>query len=287
MNKCLKVIFATSVALLSTHGLSDPAAGTEEPGAQNARLPYSDVHIPLAGLGDGYLRTGRFVEVQKLAQMSPGTDEQKVTTYLGMPYAKGQFPGGQAWEYHINLPITDADHLVCQYQVVFDGEQKVSGIHWRRPQCEILYDKVPKLPTEIMLTSADVLFDFASARLSQEGQRELDQMAQALLNNYKHPRIWVVAHTDRIGSEGSNQILSELRAHSIGSYLISRGVPATQIALEGRGKSQPVVNCPGSQVTPALKECLAPNRRAQIEVVEMEPKRDDGYSATSAPESHN
>ncbi len=293
MNKCLFPLLAILLACIYTGDVTAQPNGQDQPIDQDpnpessSELPFSDISVSLSKLGENYLRTGSFVKAQKMAKVQPGTSQQQVITYLGMPYLKGQYPGGEAWEYHINLPITENDVIVCQYQVAFTDE-KVSNLAWRRPQCESLYEKVPKLPTEVFVTSADILFDFSSANLSEQGKERINEVANALLNNYAQPQISITAHSDRIGTEDYNQILSELRAHAIAHHLVAAGVPAGQIQIEGRGKSEPLVQCPGNKITAELKDCLAPNRRAQVEVIELQPDRDEGttYSSSAVSSSN-
>jgi outer membrane protein OmpA-like peptidoglycan-associated protein len=45
------------------------------------------------------------------------------------------------------------------------------------------------------------------------------------------------------------------------------GVSMGVIRTVGAGERYPVVHCEGTRTTPALVECLQPNRRVEIEVV--------------------
>ncbi|STS89573.1 outer membrane protein A [Klebsiella variicola] len=74
--------------------------------------------------------------------------------------------------------------------------------------------------------------------------------------------------TDRIGSEAYNQQLSEKRAQSVVDYLVAKGIPAGKISARGMGKSNPVTGntCDNVKARAALIDCLAPDRRVEIEV---------------------
>ena len=50
------------------------------------------------------------------------------------------------------------------------------------------------------------------------------------------------------------------------TMLKSKGVKAKTFATAGLGDTKPVVECDMSQPKEALKACLAPNRRVEIEV---------------------
>ena len=85
--------------------------------------------------------------------------------------------------------------------------------------------------------------------------------------------ILTTGYADRIGSDTYNQKLSAARAESVKAYLVSKGVDAKLIQTEGRGELDPVVNCPDPSAKGQVKnfrelvQCLAPNRRAVVEVV--------------------
>lgn len=115
--------------------------------------------------------------------------------------------------------------------------------------------------------SADTLFDFNRATIKPEGRAMLDRLA-ADVGQLKLDLVLVYGYTDRIGSDSYNLKLSQQRATAVQKYLQSRGVKADIIA-EGRGKAKPVTGdtCKGSKVTNKLIECLAPDRRAVVEII--------------------
>jgi OOP family OmpA-OmpF porin len=50
------------------------------------------------------------------------------------------------------------------------------------------------------------------------------------------------------------------------AYLKSKGVKAGSFTAAGMGDTKPVVDCDMKQPKEALKACLAPNRRVEVEV---------------------
>ncbi|PJG58360.1 porin OmpA [Aeromonas cavernicola] len=116
--------------------------------------------------------------------------------------------------------------------------------------------------------SSDVLFDFNKATLKPAASEALDSLySQVKEARPKDGVATVIGHTDRIGSEGYNQKLSEQRAQTVADYLVSKGIPASKINVEGRGKSSPVTGdkCV-SQSKRELIVCLAPDRRVDVKV---------------------
>ncbi len=115
--------------------------------------------------------------------------------------------------------------------------------------------------------SADALFDFDKAVLKPAGKQALDDFA-ANLAGVNYDLIIAVGYTDRIGSEAYNKNLSVKRAEAVKSYLVSRGIGADRVFTDGKGKANPITgdSCKGTKKTKALIECLAPDRRVEIEV---------------------
>ncbi len=132
---------------------------------------------------------------------------------------------------------------------------------------EVVAEAPPPAPTapEKLTFSADALFDFDSATLKPNGKVALDEFANGL-QGVQYDLIIAVGYADRIGNSEYNQGLSERRAESVKSYLVSRGIEANRIFTDGKGESNPVTGgtCKGSGQ--ALKDCLAPDRRVEIEV---------------------
>ena len=116
--------------------------------------------------------------------------------------------------------------------------------------------------------ASKALFDFDKAVLKPEGMAAIDsQIIAKLADVQKLELVLVTGHTDRIGSQAYNQKLSERRADAVRNYLVSKGVAKDKIETLGMGKTQPVpgVTCTMTAMK-ALIECLAPNRRVEVEV---------------------
>ncbi|MGZ9812279.1 OmpA family protein [Pseudoroseicyclus sp. H15] len=102
----------------------------------------------------------------------------------------------------------------------------------------------------------DILFPVDSATLTGQLQSDLRALAQSL-NNYPNSRVQVIGHTDSDGAAAYNQDLSERRAQSVASVLISAGVAPGRISTIGRGEAAPIA----SNLDAAGK---ARNRRVEV-----------------------
>ncbi|ROH85465.1 OmpA family protein [Pseudomethylobacillus aquaticus] len=119
---------------------------------------------------------------------------------------------------------------------------------------------------EKVTLASEVLFAFDKAVLKPEGKAILDNDVVGKMK--AHPEVellLITGHTDRIGDANYNQKLSERRAASVKSYLVSQGVEASRLHAVGKGESEPVADCVGVRGKKAI-ECLQPNRRVVVEI---------------------
>lgn len=125
----------------------------------------------------------------------------------------------------------------------------------------------PVVITENVTFDADVLFDSGKSDLRPTGRESLD----AFIGKYadlESKSIVAIGHADRMGSEDSNQALSEERVSTVKSYLVSKGMSADRIQTSAMGETQPsaeTVDCKDAN-NKANIACLQPDRRVVIEI---------------------
>jgi len=119
--------------------------------------------------------------------------------------------------------------------------------------------------------SADGTFEFDKAVLTPAGRGRMDSMIQQLrAAGFRARSILVVGYTDPLGKTDYNQRLSVARATSVREYMVSAGVPANIIQIEGRGETDLKVteaDCKAqgnAKTRNALIACLQPDRRVEI-----------------------
>ncbi len=106
----------------------------------------------------------------------------------------------------------------------------------------------------------NVFFETGSAALKPVSRVELDRLAQLLTENPKM-KIQINGHTDNVGSETDNQLLSENRAKAVYEYLLGQGIAAGRLRYKGFGESQPID-------TNETEKGRQNNRRTEFEVVQ-------------------
>lgn len=89
----------------------------------------------------------------------------------------------------------------------------------------------------LIVTLPGIYFATGRSSLTPGARNTLGKIAQQLNGDY---RISIEGHTDSVGSEDSNQRLSEARANAVRDYLVSRGIATERITTSGRGESTPI-----------------------------------------------
>lgn len=86
----------------------------------------------------------------------------------------------------------------------------------------------------------NLLFKTAEYNLP-EVVRELDILAEFMLNK-PNVSIIIEGHTDNVGSDAFNDVLSTKRAESVMNYLLKKGVPQNRMSIVGYGKRRPIAS---------------------------------------------
>lgn len=113
--------------------------------------------------------------------------------------------------------------------------------------------------SEKVTFAAEALFDFDKSAVKPEGKAALDDLLNKL-QGMNTEVVITVGHSDSIGTEFYNQKLSIRRAVAVKAYLISKGIEASRVYTEGKGKAQPLADN-------KTAEGRAKNRRVTVEVV--------------------
>ena len=84
-----------------------------------------------------------------------------------------------------------------------------------------------------------VNFDFNKATLLDESASTLNRAYNAMIAN---PDVHVVitGHTDNVGSQKSNQVLSLKRAQAVKNWLVNKGISSNRMRTVGRGQNEPI-----------------------------------------------
>ncbi|CRL48491.1 MULTISPECIES: OmpA family protein [Pseudomonas] len=166
--------------------------------------------------------------------------------------------------------------LICYAQ---DGDEDGDGVFDRRDRCPDTPANTPvehhgcplpqypasvkpvePVPEEVITLSdaGDVLFAFNQSDLTPSAQNQLTALMPKL-QSADVVSIKVVGHTDSVGSDAYNQMLSERRATSVAAYLMNQGLDPNKLTSEGKGESEPIADN-------ATDEGRAKNRRVELHI---------------------
>ena len=108
----------------------------------------------------------------------------------------------------------------------------------------------------------NLTFNTNSADIQSSFYDVLNSVA-SVLKEFKKTQVQVTGHTDSVGSDASNQALSQRRAQSVANYLISQSIAPQRFYVSGMGESQPIA----SNDSPQGRE---QNRRVEVQIISEE-----------------
>lgn len=108
-------------------------------------------------------------------------------------------------------------------------------------------------------TLTGVQFESGSDKITASSHATLDDAA-SILAARSRVRVEIGGYTDNTGKPETNLALSDKRAQSVKTYLVSKGVSVSQLETKGYGEANPVADN-------ATKEGRAKNRRIEFKVL--------------------
>jgi outer membrane protein OmpA-like peptidoglycan-associated protein len=117
--------------------------------------------------------------------------------------------------------------------------------------------EVDRVGDQIQLTMpSNVTFAVNSATIQPGFFKALDDVSATLVQ-YNDTSVDIIGHASSDGDDAYNMTLSQQRAQSVRSYLISKGTESVRINAIGMGETQPIADN-------ATAEGRAANRRVEI-----------------------
>ncbi|MCU6434058.1 OmpA family protein [Undibacterium sp. Jales W-56] len=267
-------------------------AATTPPGTLNGQVGFKGVsldllgQIPLSERLSAYARAGvnyaradaHFRGDRLFAVTNPNPSERKLNPKLGIgleyKLSEALAVRGEVERYRLNDAVGnrgDADFYSVNLVYKLGRPATRAPVAYApqaapTPAPVVMEPAPPAAPmpapvpsSEKVTFAAEALFDFDRSLVKPEGKASLDDMLNKLQGMNTEVMV-TVGHTDSVGTDAYNQKLSLRRAEAVKAYLVSKGIDATRIYTEGKGKTQPIADN-GS------KEGRAKNRRVTIEVV--------------------
>jgi outer membrane protein OmpA-like peptidoglycan-associated protein len=116
--------------------------------------------------------------------------------------------------------------------------------------------------------NSGVFFDTAKYNINEASRVNLDKLS-GILVEYPDTNVLVVGHTDSVGSDESNMLLSERRARAVTNYFTTtKGLNSSRFTTNWFGEQTPVADN-------TTAEGRAKNRRVNIAIVPNEKMKAD------------
>jgi len=131
------------------------------------------------------------------------------------------------------VPDTDGDG-------VNDEEDKCVTIPGPKENfgCPIITEEVKK---RVNVAAQNILFITGSAKLQTKSFKGLNDVVQIMKDN-PGMSLAIDGHTDNVGTDEKNQILSDNRAASVKAYIVSKGIDESRITSAGHGETMPIAD---------------------------------------------
>jgi outer membrane protein OmpA-like peptidoglycan-associated protein len=120
-------------------------------------------------------------------------------------------------------------------------QNEASQRHAQELQSALADLQAKKTDRGLVITLGDVLFATGQAELKPGARRSLDKLSN-FMQQYPQRTVRIEGFTDSVGSDVSNQRLSEHRADAVRDALTDAGVARDRIQTRGLGKSSPVAD---------------------------------------------
>jgi OmpA-OmpF porin, OOP family len=159
-------------------------------------------------------------------------------------------------------PGTPVDRWGCPRAPVVSNDADGDGVPDSRDQC-------PGTPAGFRVDASGcivvqtvhavaVTFESNSARLTSQARQYLDGVSDALAAQ-KELSVEIAGHTDNVGSQAYNLLLSQQRAEAVRQHLVERGVDEVRLVAIGYGQEEPVASN-------ATEEGRTANRRVEFRI---------------------
>jgi len=131
------------------------------------------------------------------------------------------------------IPDTDGDG-------VNDEEDKCPSLPGPRENqgCPVISSEVTK---RVNYAAQNILFVTGSYKLLPKSYKGLNDVVK-ILNENPNMMLVIDGHTDNVGSDETNQTLSDNRANTVKQYIISQGISESRIAATGHGETTPIAD---------------------------------------------
>ncbi len=138
------------------------------------------------------------------------------------------------------LVVTKVEQVPAEPKIIMTP--KVEPLPEFEPESEPEIETVKEEVVEELLQTLDlsgITFLFDSNEITPKGQQVLDDVV-SVLSKHLEFNVAIEGHTDSVGDDELNLLLSQQRAQSVLNYLSSNGIQSERLTATGFGESSPI-----------------------------------------------
>lgn len=166
-----------------------------------------------------------------------------------------------------NMARSDADRARSQADIARDdarsARQRADAADATSADLRTQIAELNAKPTDrgLVVTLGDLLFDTGQFSLRRGSNAHLDKLAQFLNSNAERTAM-IEGHTDDVGADSANMLLSQRRADTVKAFLVAQGIAANRLQATGKGEVLPLA-------TNASVQGRQQNRRVEVIIANL------------------
>ena len=146
-----------------------------------------------------------------------------------------------------NMARSDADRARSQADIARDdarlARQRADAADVTSADLRTQIAELNAKPTDrgLVVTLGDLLFDTGQFSLRRGSNAHLDKLAQFLNSNAERTAM-IEGHTDDVGADSANMLLSQRRADTVKAFLVAQGIASRRLEAAGKGEVLPIAS---------------------------------------------
>ncbi len=132
----------------------------------------------------------------------------------------------------------------------------------------VMPDPKKMIPDHIVLSKSVINFKTGKSNIADSTYPALDEVVRRLLDD-ERIIVYISGHTDNVGGNQKNMMLSFYRAAEVKKYIMTKGISSERILISGMGKKEPVIpeDTPENKAKNNTPDIRSKNRRIEMRML--------------------